>query len=535
MAAPKPALAQPFNALVKRADDNRKAGQLDRAIADATEAIRLNGKNATVYWVRGAAYVGKGDYDQAIADLTRAVGIDPKYAAAYSWRAAAWKAKGDDDRALYDADQVVKLLPKVASGYNSRCLILENKGEYAQALPDCETAVKLAPDNALYHINRGTVLFRQGNLERATEDFARAIRLDPANEGGFTGRAEVARAKRDFDRALADFDRAVKMNPNSARALVFRGLTLEAKGDLAAAQDDYRQAITLPPFLRAQGSGAAYYRTVKREQDTARARLAVLSDPNRNAEQPDRPTIDTPLRRIALVIGNGAYEHTAPLANPSNDARAIAKALRGMGFEVIEGIDLKHEAMRHKINEFLRGATNAQIALAFYAGHGVQIDGRNFLLPVDVKLDGKDPTAGMTDVDQVLAGLDDQIRTNIVILDACRNNPISQASDTAQASRSVAIRAGLAAPSGLGKGATVGAGTLLAFATAPGQVALDGDGDNSPFSSALSRHISTPGIEVQQMLTRVRAEVVAATRNKQVPWSNSSLLGEVFLSGGKPQ
>jgi uncharacterized caspase-like protein len=87
----------------------------------------------------------------------------------------------------------------------------------------------------------------------------------------------------------------------------------------------------------------------------------------------------------------------------------------------------------------------------------------------------------------------------------------------------------LAAPSGLHAGATFGAGTLLAFATAPGQVALDGDGDNSPFSSALARHISTPGLEVQQMLTRVRSEVVAATKNKQVPWSNSSLLGEVYL------
>jgi uncharacterized caspase-like protein len=134
----------------------------------------------------------------------------------------------------------------------------------------------------------------------------------------------------------------------------------------------------------------------------------------------------------------------------------------------------------------------------------------------------------------MLAGLDDQIRTNIVILDACRNNPVAPPAAVAQASRSVTVRSGLAAPSGLGKGATTGAGTLLAFATAPGQVALDGDGDNSPFSFALARHMGTPGLEVQQMLTRVRAEVVAATGSKQVPWSNSSLLGEVYLVGGKP-
>jgi uncharacterized caspase-like protein len=284
--------------------------------------------------------------------------------------------------------------------------------------------------------------------------------------------------------------------------------------------------------LRAQGSGAGYYRSVKREQDTARARLAVLSDPNRRADPQERAAIDPQLRRIALVIGNGAYENATKLANPANDARIIAKALRGMGFEVIEGIDLKQDAMRRTVNDFLRGATNARIALAFYAGHGIQIDGKNFLLPVDVTLEGKDLTAGMTEVDQMLAGLDDQIRTNIVIFDACRNNPVAQ--PAAGEGRSVQVRSGLAAPSGLGKGATTGAGTLLAFATAPGQVALDGDGENSPFSSALARHMGTPGLEVQQMLTRVRAEVVAATGSKQVPWSNSSLLGEIYLVGGKP-
>ena len=104
----------------------------------------------------------------------------------------------------------------------------------------------------------------------------------------------------------------------------------------------------------------------------------------------------------------------------------------------------------------------------------------------------------------------------------------------ASADRSVTIGSGLAAPSGLGAGATLGAGTLLVFATSPGKVALDGEGGHSPFTEALTRHISTTGLEVQQMLTRVRADVVAATKNKQVPWSNSSLLGEVFLVGAKP-
>ena len=154
------------------------------------------------------------------------------------------------------------------------------------------------------------------------------------------------------------------------------------------------------------------------------------------------------------------------------------------------------------------------------------------MLPIDVKFSGvADLTSEMTDVNTILAGLDDGIRANIVILDACRNNPLVQAVQPTGSGRSVAVPTGLAPPSNLGKGATSGAGTLLAFATAPGEVALDGEGADSPFSLALSRHIGTPGLEVQQMLTRVRAEVVATTRGKQVPWSNSSLLGEVYLAG----
>jgi uncharacterized caspase-like protein len=175
------------------------------------------------------------------------------------------------------------------------------------------------------------------------------------------------------------------------------------------------------------------------------------------------------------------------------------------------------------------------MAIVFYAGHGMQIDGKNYLVPIDADLtkDHASLISEMTDLDFILSGLDDKIRTNIIILDACRDNPLAAGSDQASSGRSIRVRSGLATPSGLGAGATLGAGTLIAFATAPGQVASDGDGKNSPFSSALGRHITTPGLEVQQMLTRVRSEVVAATKTKQVPWSNSSLLGDVFLAGGK--
>ena len=205
--------------------------------------------------------------------------------------------------------------------------------------------------------------------------------------------------------------------------------------------------------------------------------------------------------------------------------------LRDIDFVVSEGIDHDRAAMEKTTRDFLREAARAQVALVRYAGHGVQVDGRNYLVPVDVQFQaGSRMTDAMMDMDTVMAGLDDQVRTNILILDACRNNPMAPQTASAGASRGIAVGSGLAAPASLGAGSTLGAGTLIAFATAPGQGALDGEGANSPFSTALSRHIGTPGIEVQQMLTRVRADVVAATKTKQAPGSNSSLLGEVYLA-----
>ena len=333
--------------------------------------------------------------------------------------------------------------------------------------------------------------------------------------------------------------------PNSVliSGYTHRALAYEAKGDYAHARDDYKATLAIV----ASDSGS------KANQATAKVRLSLVTDAAapipRDAPSPATQPTAAPAQqtgaapapspapavrgtRMALVIGNGAYAHVKALPNPPNDARAVAKSLREIGFTVSEGVDLDRAAMQKTTRDFLREAARAQVAVVYYAGHGVQVDGRNYLIPVDVELKpGANMTETMIDMDTIMAGLDDQVRTNILIFDACRNNPMAQQAASAGAHRGIEGGAsGLAAPTSLGSGATLGAGTLIAFATAPGQVALDGEGANSPFSAALSRHLGTPGLEVQQMLTRVRAEVVSSTKSKQVPWSNSSLLGEVYLA-----
>jgi len=236
--------------------------------------------------------------------------------------------------------------------------------------------------------------------------------------------------------------------------------------------------------------------------------------------------------RVALVVGNAKYLNANVLPNPGNDARVMARTLREIGFDVAEGFDLDRTGMERLVREFLRKTATAQVALLFYAGHGLQVDGRNYLVPVDAKLESPSDLGFETiELDKILENLNDSSRANIVILDACRDNPLARTfAARLGASRSGAVSSGLAGYSNLGTG------TLIAFSTAPGAVALDGAGANSPFTRALAKHVRTPGLEVRQMLTRVRADVAAETRSRQIPWDNSSLLGEVYLAGpGRPE
>ncbi|WP_163162755.1 caspase family protein [Bradyrhizobium uaiense] len=231
--------------------------------------------------------------------------------------------------------------------------------------------------------------------------------------------------------------------------------------------------------------------------------------------------------RLALVLGNSKYQAVPVLGNPANDAADLATALRGMGFSVIEARDGTRGAMANAVRDFSTRLSSADVALFFYAGHGLQMNGENYLVPVDAKIDTpadvRFNTVNLTDIQQEMEGTG---RANIIILDACRNNPFLE--KLARGSR--------AAPSrGLGRVDASGQGSLIVYSTQPNNVALDGAGRNSPFTAALLKHIATPGIEVRQMLSRVRGDVLAATDQKQTPWDSSSLVGDVYLAAPPPR
>jgi uncharacterized caspase-like protein len=230
-------------------------------------------------------------------------------------------------------------------------------------------------------------------------------------------------------------------------------------------------------------------------------------------------------KRVALVIGNSAYVNSTPLANPANDAAEMARVLAETGFQVIAGLDLDKRAFDGKMRDFARALPAADVALFYYAGHALQVGGRNYLVPIDASMQGeRDLDFEAVAVDFVLRQMEieRESKTNLVFLDACRDNPLARNLARSMGTRSTAIGQGLAQ-------VRTGVGTFISYSTQPGNVALDGAGSNSPFTEALVKGIKTSGRNLTSVMIDVRKDVLAATGGKQVPWDHSSLTGDFFF------
>jgi hypothetical protein len=225
------------------------------------------------------------------------------------------------------------------------------------------------------------------------------------------------------------------------------------------------------------------------------------------------------MKRVALVIGNAAYPEN-PLTNPCNDAQDVASVLRQFGFEVLECKDATHEAMGRALVDFRRELYLADLGLFFFAGHGLQIDGENYLLATDTREEDEvDVKYSSMKLNQVIDTMGtSNTNTNLVILDACRNNPWER-----RWQRSTGHR-GLAS-------VYVPQGTLIAFATSPGQIARDGKGKrNGEYTSALLQHIGAPDCTIEAMFKRVRNTLSVATKGKQISWEHTSLASEFYFN-----
>ena len=236
-------------------------------------------------------------------------------------------------------------------------------------------------------------------------------------------------------------------------------------------------------------------------------------------------------RRVALIIGNGDYRGSiSRLANPANDARDVAESMKKVGFDVALHLDVSRDEMNRAILDFKKRLHDSDVGLFYYAGHAIQVEGRNFMIPVEASLEITDmrpdtladyvslETVEIDDVLGRMAAAEPDL--NIVILDACRDNPFE--------GQSRGLTRGLAQTS-------APRGTFVAYATAPGKVAEDGSGVNSPYTSALVEAVSTPGLKLEEVFKQVRREVALQTDGRQTPWENSSIFGDFYFTPPRPE
>jgi tetratricopeptide (TPR) repeat protein len=407
----------------------------------------------------------------------------------------------------------------LANAYYNRGNAQSNRGKPKFAVDDYRAAVRLNPDFADAWFNLGNALSSLHD-ERAISAYDEVVRIDPTYEFAFFNRGNAYADKGSLDLAIADYSSVLKLDPLYANAFFNRGNAYLKKGLFAEALADYEMVLRLDP----NNAGARQNRAKAQANLPAApapevaSRGGVMPPPESEASSSSRPTGEN---RVALVIGNSAYEAVPQLPNPKRDAEAVAAALKNDGFTDVVVVENAGRAELVKaLNNFADRATNADWAVVYYAGHGMEMNGTNYIIPVDAHLaSDRDVQDEAVPLDRVVTAVDSAKKMRLVMLDACRSNPFTANMRKTGATRSLSRGLAQIEPD---------SGTLVAYAAKAGELAQDGNGENSPFATALIKHLGTPGLEIGKMFRLVRDDVLAATGNQQEPFIYGSLPGEDF-------
>lgn len=474
------------------------------AIADYTKAISLSPLNSNFYVGRASVKMDIGKLDEAVADLDNAIHLDSGDSEAFQVRAEAKRLRGDLEGAKSDCDMAIRLSPTSDSAYINRALVLRDQRQFDAMIASLGEAILFNPRNDLAFANRGEGHLLKGDLDQSLRDLDRAVELNPRSPFALTRRGDTLRAKGDFDRAIADYDAANLYVSNYVAAVVGRGLALKSKGDLAGAKAELERALELSPdFDRGVAAPA---------QAIARQALKeiVLPDPG---------------VRVALVIGMSRYESVSMLDNPDRDATGVAEALKTIGFDSVTLIlDATRSKLAKALREFQELADNADWAVVFYAGHGIEINGQNYLIPVDAQLEtDRDADDEAVPLAKVLERIQKARKLQLVILDACRDNPFQ----ATMRGRTREIVRG----HGLAPIEPVGQNELIVYAAKDGEVADDGqNSQHSPFSAALIQRLKEPRVEINELFRNVMRDVYNATHGTQRPFVYGSSVDNFYFN-----
>jgi uncharacterized caspase-like protein len=484
---------------------------VDKAIATFTDAIKTDPENFRIVAGRGWAYERKGQDDLAMADYNLALQKRPNLSSAYNDRGTLYLRKGARQSAFDDFSSAIRFAPTAVVPYTNRARVETMNRDYDAALADFAKAQEIDPNAQQIYTNRCVTYTAMGKFDQALADCNNAVERMPKNLYALASRGDAYLARGNLDAALTDYNAILGVNPNHVRAHAGRGQLFERRSDLAQARADYRSAAFA--LTRYDDPDVAQARA------TAQERLAALEAQGEGASTG---------RRVALIIGNGAYQNVHPLNNPPRDAGLIAATLRDIGFQTVTlSNDLTRDKFFAALRSFAGEAEKADWAVIYYAGHGFEVGGVNYLVPVDAKLAAdKDAETEAVALEQVIAAVGGARKLRLVLLDACRNNPFAATMQHTIALKLVDKGFSDIEPS---------AGFMVVYAAKHGETALDGEGADSPFATAVAHDIREPHVEVRKLFDIVRDDVWSATKHTQQPFTYGSPAGreDFFFVAGK--
>jgi len=492
-----------------RGDASLKKRNLDKAIEAYSKAIELDPDNAGILNGRGFSYESKGQDDLALADYNAALQKRPNFGAPYNNRGTLYLRKGALQSAIDDFSSAIRVAPKSLMAYTNRARAETMNREYDAALADFAKAAEIDPNSQHVAVHRCRTYAAMGKFDEALADCNAVIEKLPKYQFALNNRADIYMAKGDLDAALKEYNTILGLNPNNVRAHAGRGQLFEKRRSLDQARADYRSAAYfLLPYDDIE---------IAKARALAQERLAALTETRGGSAR---------TQRIALVIGNGAYRNVHALDNPPRDAKLIADALKELGFQTVTlANDLTRDKFFETLKAFAAQAEKADWAVVYYAGHGFEIGGVNYLVPVDAKLAvDKDAETEAVALEQVIAAVGGARGLRLLMLDACRDNPFAPGMQHTIALKLVDKGFSNIEPS---------AGFMVVYAAKHGETALDGEGADSPFATAVARDIKEH-VEVRKLFDIVRDDVWTATRHAQQPFTYGSPPGrEDFYFAGK--
>ncbi|HKU04627.1 MAG TPA: caspase family protein [Bradyrhizobium sp.] len=506
-------------------NDNGAAGLAACMAIINTPGIASKERSAA-YYNRCYDYLMRHDYRNALTNCDRSLEDNPSFFDPWLARAVLRGGLGQYDLSIADSTRAFAVAANNddrAAALRSRASVLVRTGSSAQARADLDQATRLQPNNVYNFINQGDFLLQLGRPDEALQQVMRA--KAGRNLGDFSQPKAVADigllhsrtlvALRRFPDALAALAALIKIDPHNGEAFALRSLAASRSGDLALARDALATARKLPLSSVEAADTLRDAEQLLRELDSA---SLVPSTPQ--AATPGRPKPEQS-NRVALVIGNAAYRNVPALNNPGRDAEALAAELEATGFRKVTLLrDQTREQMFSALRTFAREAEAADWALVYFAGHGLEMGGINWLVPVDAQFrTDRDVRLEAVSIDELSTTIEGARGLRLIVLDACRDNPFAPQMRLTNSTRSIGNGLARVEPEG---------GTMIAYAAKAGQVANDGDDGNSPFMKALLKRMKQPGLEISMLFRFVRDDVLAATARRQEPFVYGSLPSEPF-------